>query len=148
MNQELMVLLIPVIRTLIIVMLVVLVVFVFEGFREFRKYGPPRGKFRLSNLSWNDKSLTKLNSFLYSGLFFVGLGGAYGITVWAASLSYLGELQGSLIAVWFFSLAASAALLVFSFTRVLVLGGVLGYWLSWLVSQKLAARAVNSDQCR
>lgn len=145
MDQELMVMLIPLIRTLIIVMLAILVFFVFEGFREFRKYGPPKGKFRLRNLSWNDKPLTNLNSLLYSGLFFVGLGGAYGITVWAAALSHVGELQGSLIAVWFFSLTASVALLVFSFTRVLVLGGVLGYWLSWLVSQKLAARAVNSD---
>lgn len=146
MNQELMILLIPLVRALLIVMLTVLVFFVFEGLREFRKFGPPKGKFRLRNLSWNDQPLTRLNSLIYSMLFFVGLGGAYGITVWAAALSHVGDLQNWLIAVWFIILTFSVGLLVFSFTRVLVLGGVLGYWLSWSVSQKVTARTANSDR--
>lgn len=136
MDSELMVLLVPLIRALLLVLLAVLLLFVFEGIREFRKYGPIRGRFRLQDLFWDKAPLTVMGSVVYILMFFAGLGGAYGITVWAGKLSRLGELQPFLIGVWFLTLAASVALVVASFTRVLVLGGVAGYWLVWKLSRK------------
>src|SRR5690554_6045558 len=107
MDSELMVLLVPLIRALLLVLLAVLLLFVFEGIREFRKYGPIRGRFRLRDLSWDKEPLTVKGSVIHILLFFAGIGGAYGITVWAGKLSRLGELHPYLIPVWFFTLAAS-----------------------------------------
>lgn len=146
MDSELMVLLVPLIRALLALILAVLLFFVYEGFREFRKYGPIKGRFRLQDLSWDNAPLTVTGSVVFVLMFFAGLGGAYGITVWAGSLSRLGELQHYLIGVWFLALAASVALLVASFTRVLVLGAVVGYWLAWKLRKGLHGETKERDR--
>jgi hypothetical protein len=123
-------------------LVVILLFFIYEGFRESKQLGPIQGRFRIKDLKWEEESISVIKSIILSTMFFVGILGAWSLTLWGRQMVSMDALSPVLFAIWFIGIVFCVVMMLLAYSRWLMFGALVGYWLAWVLG---SLRASNPD---
>jgi hypothetical protein len=108
--------------------------FIWEGFREYRLNPLLREQFTFESAMVDNQRFRWTRTIILACLFIIGLGSAYFLTLWGASLSHSYQMSVSSFCVWFLLLAFSMGLMLIGISQFLNVSSLTGYWIAWWVS--------------